>query len=54
VGVFGRRALRRSDPDSLIASLGSADAREREEAANALIGESDQRAEEPLLEALRR
>jgi hypothetical protein len=40
------------DPESLIAALGSADSRERENAANALIAVADRRAEEPLLEAL--
>jgi HEAT repeat protein len=44
--------LLRKDPASLIAALGSADSRERENAANALIAVADPQAEEPLLEAL--
>jgi HEAT repeat protein len=42
----------RKSADSLIADLGSADSRERENAANALIAMRDPRAEEPLLGAL--
>src|SRR6266498_4814931 len=42
------------EPNSnpLLAALGSADARKRENAANALIAAPDPRAEDPLLEAL--
>ena len=40
------------NPNPLIAGLGSADARKRENAANALIAAPDPSAEGPLIEAL--